>query len=68
MRAPYPFRPYGFHEKALSVKGRRGDPDRPQRTLTTFAPLMLASIRTPWGRFRDDPVRDEFRPDTGAAI
>jgi hypothetical protein len=36
--------------------------------LTTFAPLMLASIRTLRSRSLDDPVHDEVRPDAGAAI
>jgi pimeloyl-ACP methyl ester carboxylesterase len=54
--------------RRLALSSRRGSSDRPRRTLTTFAPLMLASIRTLGGRSLDDPVHDEFRPDTGAAI
>src|SRR5215211_2349927 len=65
---PYPFLSQMASMRRLALSSRRGSSDRPRRTLTTFAPLMLASIRTLGGRFLDDPVHDEFRPDAGAAI
>src|SRR5215213_4051441 len=44
--------------RRLALSSRRGSSERPRRTLRTFAPLILASIRTLRGRFLDDPVHD----------
>jgi hypothetical protein len=50
-RTPYPLRSKMASMRRLALSSRQGSYDCPRRTLTTFAPLMLASIRTLGGRF-----------------